>query len=107
MTTPNTFHPPELDCDDIEQWSVTVEFLADQVLWDRDFEMEPIFVDPDPNQIGQIKERLGIDRDYFCLPAPEPNTKEYLRLDRELIELTSNLVPRISPMLDDGSELRH
>ena len=104
---PNAYHPPESDCEDVEEWSLAVEFLADQVLWDRDFEMEPIFADHDPRRLGEIKERLGIEPDYFCLPAPDPNSEEYLRLDRELIELTSSLVPRIKPFRDDGPEFNY
>jgi len=61
--------------------------LADQILWDRDFELESLIADQDPLKVADIKEYLGIGKDYFSTAAPDANSKEYRRLDRELVEL--------------------
>ena len=53
------FDPPVLQCDDIDQWNRVIELLADQVLWDRDFELEEAFADHDPEKIKAIK-RLSL-----------------------------------------------
>jgi hypothetical protein len=87
---PAQHRPPKVDCDDVDQWSAALEFLADQVLWDRDFEMEAIFADHDPERINAIKEFMGIKQDYYAVPAPDVFSEEYYRIDRELVLLTAD-----------------
>jgi hypothetical protein len=87
---PNCHVPPAVDCENLERWSESIEFLANQVLWDRDFEMEAMFADHDPEKIADIKVYLGIHEDYFSTPAPDAYSKEYQRIDRELVLLTKN-----------------
>ena len=91
---PEERHPlsvPEVGSTDLELWSSTIEFLANQVLWDRDFEMEPFFADLDPAKVAEIKLYMGIQENYFSSPAPDANSSDYQRLDRELVALTQNL----------------
>ena len=91
---PEERHPhsvPEIDSTNLELWSSTIEFLANQVLWDRDFEMEPFFADLDPAKVADIKLYMGIQENYFSSPAPDANSADYQRLDRELVALTRNL----------------
>ena len=78
---------PDCSCTDIDRWEEEIETLADQILWDRDFELEPLIADQDPSKVADIKEYLGIGRDYFSTAAPDANSKEYLRLDKELVDL--------------------
>jgi len=85
------FDPPALQCDDIDQWIRVIELLADQVLWDRDFELEEAFADHDPEKIKAIKRYMGINEDYFAVAAPDANSQEYMQLHRELIGLTQNI----------------
>lgn len=82
---------PETDSTNLELWSSTIEFLANQVLWDRDFEMEPFFADLDPAKVADIKLYMGIQENYFSSPAPDANAADYQRLDQELVALTQNL----------------
>jgi hypothetical protein len=84
------YEPPQSVCEDLELWSAAIEFLSNQVLWDRDFEMEAIFADQDPEKIADIKAYLGIHEDYFSTPAPDVYSDEYQRIDRELVLLTKN-----------------
>ena len=85
------FDPPVLQCDDIDQWNRVIELLADQVLWDRDFELEEAFADHDPEKIKAIKRYMGINEDYFAVAAPDADSQQYLQLHRELIGLTQNI----------------
>ncbi len=78
---------PECTCEDMDAWDFEIETLANQILWDRDFELEDMIADQDPFQVSAVKEYLGIGPDYFAIPAPDANSEEYLRLDRELVEL--------------------
>lgn len=78
---------PDCSCTDIDRWEREIEVLADQILWDRDFELEALIADQDPSKVADIKAYLGIGEDYFSTAAPDANSQEYLRLDRELVEL--------------------
>ncbi len=82
--------PPEAGSENLDRWSAAIEFLSNQILWDRDFEMEAIFADHDPAKIADIKMYLGIHRDYFSTPAPDAYSDEYQRIDRELVLLTKH-----------------
>ncbi len=81
---------PTILSNDLEFWATTIENLVNQVLWDRDFELESIFADHDPSKISDIKAYLGINHDYFSTPAPDAYSDEYQQLDRELVDLTRN-----------------
>ena len=59
------------NCLDMEEWRWVVESLADNVLWDRDFEMDEDFIDAEPERSQLIKTELGIDQDYFSAIAPD------------------------------------
>ena len=78
---------PDCGCEDIDRWEEEIEILADQILWDRDFELESLIADQDPSKVADIKEYLGIGQDYFSTAAPDANSEEYLRLDKELVQL--------------------
>ena len=66
---------------------VLLDFLAGRVLWDSDWEMDEQ-LDADPDAAGSVKDRLGIDRDYFVDVPPEPSDAEAERLLAELRSLT-------------------
>ncbi len=83
---------PAVDSEDLAGWSQVIEFLVNQVLWDRDFELEGMFADHDPEKIADIKAYLGINEDYFSTPAPDAYSDEYQRIDRELVSLSRNEV---------------
>jgi hypothetical protein len=80
------FAPPDVTSEDREAWSDLIESLANRILWDRDFEMEDLFLDEAPEKTEIMKQYLGIDSDYFSAPAPDVLTddavqKVYQRLD--------------------------
>jgi hypothetical protein len=82
-------HPFSADNVEIDRWFYLLESLADQILWDRDFELEAIFADRDPERVEMVKQVMGIGNDYFSVPAPDAFSDEYEKLDRDLIALTS------------------
>jgi hypothetical protein len=79
---------PPVDCPEINEWNDLAESLADQILWDRDFEMEAILVDQSPEKAELMKSHLGITSDYFSLIAPDPGQEEFQKIQQELRELT-------------------
>ena len=104
--------PLTADVVEIDRWFEILETLADQILWDRDFELEEVFADQDPERVESVKHVMGINEDYFRVPAPDAFSDEYLRLDRDLIALTSARRPIFqtqpgSPPLDHDSEIEY
>lgn len=90
-TQSDDLDPPELKCEDVDQWNRIIELLADQVLWDRDFELEEAFADHDPEKVKAIKRYMGINEDYFAIAAPDASSQEYMQLHRELIGLAKSI----------------
>lgn len=82
-----TFEIPNVHSDDVAHWEQTIEQLANEILWDRDFELESLFADHDPQQTREVKEMMGIDQDYYSIPAPDSTSDEFRRLDSELVQL--------------------
>lgn len=60
------------DCCNVEQWEFEIECMADRILWDRDFELENLFVDSSPEKAGFLKSHMGISDDYFTAIASDP-----------------------------------
>jgi hypothetical protein len=81
------FVRPSVTSEDRDAWSDLVESLADRILWDRDYEMEYLFLDTAPDKAEVIKQHLGIDSEYFSAAAPDVATdgemeRIYQRLDK-------------------------
>lgn len=75
-----TLKVPSPNCNDIHAWEALVEYLADGILWDRDFEMADSFLDVDPGVSHHRRQLLGIDDDYFTRVAPDPRPDEVFGL---------------------------
>lgn len=71
---------PEEGSQEMQQWDLVIESLADNLLWDRDFEMAESFLDIDPGVSRQRRRLLGIHEDYFTQIAPDPLPHELPRL---------------------------
>lgn len=69
---------PDPWCDDLQQWDLLIEMLADRILWDRDFEMASLIVDEEPDVAQAYKQMLGIQRDYFAIAPPEVEEQDAL-----------------------------
>lgn len=65
------FDLPDVTSSDMEVWSNLIENLADQILWDRDYELAAAFMDDDPDLATAEKEMFGIDHDYFTALPPD------------------------------------
>ena len=88
----------------MEEWEICVEFLADQILWDRDFE-EEVFLDHSPESSSELKRMSGIAEDYYVEVCPDPRPEEVPSLLaglRELCRRVSGNAP--SPSTADKRE---
>ena len=61
-------HQP-LDSTDFDEWDSKIEFLADQILFDRDCEDETV-MDLNPAIAEMCKQQLGIHEDYYVSIPP-------------------------------------
>ncbi|MGB1706233.1 MAG: hypothetical protein ACPHF4_00230 [Rubripirellula sp.] len=61
---------------DMQQWERVIDYLADAILWDRDFEFAENFLDMDPDLLRRRRQILGIEDDYFTQIAPDPSPSE-------------------------------
>lgn len=78
---------PDRYCREISMWEDLVDWLAEAVLWDRDFEMAETFLDVDPGVSRQRRRLLGIQDDYFTEVAPDPRPSEAMHLAMKTREI--------------------
>ena len=64
---------PSVDCCDIDEWQFIIEALSDWILWDHDFNSGEYFLDTPPEHADMMRERFGIDDDYYRAIPPDPN----------------------------------
>ena len=74
----------EVESADLEDWEILIASLGDRILWDADWDMPELFLDEEPDTSRGRRKMLGIHRNYFVSPAPDP-------LDKEVPTLFANL----------------
>ncbi len=74
---------------DHAQWGDKIERLADRILWDRDFEMQEMFLDSRPDVSDAVKEHVGIHKEYFFRSMPELDEEERRALTEVLKSISS------------------
>ncbi len=62
---------PPVNSRDKDTWEVMVDCLADDIIGDRDFEMQ-VHLDADPEKSREVKEMMGISKDYYTTVAYDP-----------------------------------
>jgi hypothetical protein len=82
--------PTSVESVNVEQWRSLIENLADQILWDRDFEMAGMFVDSDPAIASTLKQSMGIEKDYYSNAAPDCTESEFQKVLHEVRRYTHN-----------------
>lgn len=75
-TDHGTYIPDSPNSQRRDLWHPLVHSLADQILWDRDFEMIETFVDEPPEKATMMRQIMGIDEDYFSTAAEDLNSPE-------------------------------
>ncbi len=78
---------PDVTCADSAEWEPLVESLADRILWDRDFDMEDVLADIDPDRSELMKKHLGVDEGYYTAVAAELHDDTYATIREELRRL--------------------
>jgi len=81
---------PSASCEDLAEWSWTIDVLTDQILWDRDYEMAGDFLDAAPDQAAQARLMLGIDDEYFVAAAEDVEEQSAESLFQHLRKMTTS-----------------
>jgi hypothetical protein len=101
-------HPlPAATCDDAAEWELLVECLADQVLWDADYEMGDQFLDADPDAGRELLKKMRIAEDYYLAVAPDPTAAEVQAVRRTLCEVTGHSGPEERALLPGLLDTHH
>jgi len=78
---------PDVYCEDMSEWSVLVECLADRVLWDADYGDADRFLDMPPEFAREMRDMFGIDEDYYLVIPPDPRDEELPAIRAKIREL--------------------
>jgi hypothetical protein len=63
---------PSVDCCEMSEWQFIIETLSDWILWDHDFNSAEFFLDTPPEHADMMRERFGIDDDYYRAIPSDP-----------------------------------
>lgn len=78
---------PTVQCQDMDQWTWFVELIADQILWDRDFDLDGLVGDIPPEHANLLKRQLGIQSDYYSTIAPDVLDVDVTSIVRQIHDL--------------------
>lgn len=80
--------PTGITDEEVDCWYNLVDWLADDILWDRDFELADCFLDSAPEKARLNRTLLGIEGEYFSAIAPDPLPEQIPQLLSESEQLT-------------------
>ena len=75
---------PLSNCDDLEEWDIEVDSLAEAILWDADYDDEQLFIDDAPERSKMLMTLAGISDNYFLAIADDLGAKEIAEMLTEL-----------------------
>ena len=62
---------PSSCCDDMDEWNIEVDSLAEAILWDADYDDENLFIDQGPETSKALMTMAGIGEDYYVAIADD------------------------------------
>jgi hypothetical protein len=88
----NEEKPVTIECEEMDNWTLVIEILADEILWDADYEMMEDFDDIDPDKSSHLKNLLRIS-DPYCFSIPDdPSRSEALDLLKAITKLCKRVI---------------
>ena len=67
---------PDEACDDVSEWALLLDCLADRILWDDDYAVANHFLDADPETSRGGRHLFGIADDYYTALARDPTRRD-------------------------------
>ena len=85
---------PLSNCEDLEEWGIEVDSLAEAILWDADYDDENLFIDDAPEKAKMLMTLAGISNNYFVAIADDLEEGEIAEKLTELRGLCRSRVER-------------
>ena len=70
--------------DHVDDWEFLIDYLADRILWEADYEMTDVFLDADPSESEMRMGLMGIAEDYYTAITPDPTDQQLEPIRRRL-----------------------
>lgn len=79
-------------CDDLEEWIIEVESLAEGILWDADYDDGDIYLDHSPEDSKWLRNIVGISDNYYSAVVDDLSQADIGRKLEKLRELCLSIV---------------
>jgi hypothetical protein len=83
---------PKSSCEDMMEWDIEVECIADCILWDADYEDDKIYMDGEPERTKFLKDMARIPDNYFMAIADDLKEDEIDEKVKALRELCCRVI---------------
>ncbi|MFC1761179.1 hypothetical protein ACFL6U_03765 [Planctomycetota bacterium] len=83
---------PIVTCDDIQEWDIEVDQLADLILWDADYESAHMYVDLPPEQSRWLKDMTRVSDNYFLAIADDLTDEQARVKTKQLQKLCQSII---------------
>jgi len=83
---------PDTTCEDFGIWDFEVDELANDILWDRDYEDGDIYMDHPPEKTQWLKYMVMISDNYYTAIADDLSDKEAQMKIKELRKLCNSVI---------------
>jgi hypothetical protein len=75
---------PDPTCDDLDEWDIETQELADCILWDADYDDADLYVDQPHEKSESLKSMAGIGDSYYLAIADDLSEED---IEKKLAEL--------------------
>jgi len=83
---------PEPTCEDLDEWDLQMQELSDGVLWDGDYEDAQLYIDFPPEKSTELRDLMGIPKNYFLAIADDLTDKEAKARIKQLKKLCNSVI---------------
>jgi len=83
---------PAPTCNDPEEWQIEVESLADDILWDADYDDADLYLDQPPEKAEWLKSMTRIPDNYYLAVADDLKEEEIAEKLADLTKLCRAIV---------------
>lgn len=83
---------PPTTCNDPEEWKIEVDSLAEDILWDADYDDADLYVDQPPEKAAWLKSMARIPNNYYLVIADDLKEEEILEKLADLTKLCRAIV---------------
>ena len=83
---------PAPTCNDLEEWEIEMESLADDILWDADYDDADLYLDQPPEKAEWLKSMTRIPDNYYLAVADDLKEEEIAEKLADLRKLCRAIV---------------